>query len=90
MALIRIVYFSENRIDVSRRYGRIAQFLKTAVRHNRRNKVTGALLHDDLWFVQFLEGERSAVQATFDGILKDPRHANVTIISKTDTASRSI
>ena len=83
MSLLRIVYFSENRIGVSRRHARIGELLSTAITRNRQNQVTGALLRDDLWFVQVLEGSPAAVQATFDRIVPDPRHHNVKIISKT-------
>ena len=82
MALLRIIYFSENRIGFTSRNRRIRDLQAESVAKNARAKLSGALAHDDLWFIQVLEGEEAQVKSTFERILKDPRHANVSIISK--------
>ena len=88
MALLRIVYFSENRIGVMSRTRRMRDLQKQAIAKNTVAKLSGALAHDDLWFIQVLEGEEATVKSTFDRILKDPRHANVSIVSKGLVPSR--
>ncbi|QXQ07800.1 BLUF domain-containing protein [Sphingosinicellaceae bacterium] len=55
--------------------------LTTARRKNVDCGVTGALLVTEGRFVQALEGERDAVQATFDRISLDPRHENIEVLS---------
>jgi len=88
MSLQRLIYYSENRIGLSQRNKRIAELQATAIDRNRQNQITGALIHDDLWFVQTLEGDPRAVKETFERIAKDPRHANVKIICKAQVSAR--
>ena len=82
MSLSRIVYFSENRIEPTERDRQITELQRVAVSRNRRCQVTGALVYDDRWFAQALEGEIHFVEDILDSILRDARHANVTIVSK--------
>ena len=51
-----------------------------AVDRNRPIHIIGALVYDDLWLIQALEGEQSAVKSTFDRIARDKRHANPKIL----------
>ncbi|MGA2042539.1 MAG: BLUF domain-containing protein [Roseiarcus sp.] len=81
MRLSRIVYFSENRIEPAARAAQLADLRRVAVSRNRRRHITGALVYDDRWFAQALEGEIQFVEKTLDRILRDARHANVTIVS---------
>ena len=90
MPLVRLTYFSENQIDptagsVLRVLGEI---LNVSNKNNQRSEVTGALVFDDQWFVQVLEGERFAVWATFDRILEDSRHADVVIAEVVEIKTR--
>lgn len=55
--------------------------LASARRRNPMCGVTGALLVTEGRFVQALEGEREAVQATFDRISRDPRHEDIEVLS---------
>ena len=55
--------------------------LATARCRNPASGVTGALLVTEGRFVQALEGERDAVQSTFDRISLDPRHEQIEILS---------
>jgi len=88
MPLIRIVYFSENRLGLVRRHSKIAELQAVAIARNGENEITGALVYDDEWFVQVLEGEAQMVEATMQRIAKDPRHANVAVISRKPISER--
>lgn len=61
--------------------GEVEAILSTARRKNPACGVTGALLVTEGRFVQALEGERDAVQATFDRISLDPRHEDIEVLS---------
>jgi hypothetical protein len=61
---------------------------RVAVSRNRRRKITGALVYDDRWFAQALEGEIQFVEEILDSILRDTRHANVKITSTTIVSER--
>lgn len=54
--------------------------LATARERNSGCGVRGALLFTEGRFVQVLEGERAAVQDTFDRIVADPRHRDVEVL----------
>lgn len=83
MPLSRLVYFSENRIESVGRGARIAELQRVAQNRNRRRQITGALVYDDRWFAQALEGEIQCVEEILDSILRDARHANVKVTSRT-------
>jgi Sensors of blue-light using FAD len=83
MMLIRLTYFSRNRLDDwygSRDCG-IAEILATSVANNLRDSITGALICDDRWFVQALEGAENKVSAAFERILRDQRHRDVSLVT---------
>jgi hypothetical protein len=86
--LSRLIYFSENKVGPVAREAQIAKLMRVAVDRNRRRQITGALVYDDRWFAQALEGEPYALQETFELIEKDPRHANIQIISRVSVAGR--
>ncbi len=88
MALSRLVYFSENKIGPAGREAQIAKLQRVAVDRNRRRQITGALVYDDRWFAQALEGELDTVQETFALIAADPRHANIKITSTSAVPER--
>ena len=90
MILVRLTYYSRNHID---RLGgptddRIHDILIESVANNRRDDVTGALIHDDKWFAQALEGPEPAVSATFERILRDARHSDVRLIKMQPVPAR--
>jgi hypothetical protein len=90
MILVRLTYYSRNHID---RLGgpmddRIHDILIESVANNRRDDVTGALIHDDKWFAQALEGPETMVSATFERILRDPRHSDVRLIKMQPVPAR--
>ena len=90
MKLIRLTYFSCNRLD--QWYGSkdcgIAEILATSVANNLRDCITGALICDDRWFVQALEGVESKVSAAFERILRDQRHRDVSLVTMQAVSER--
>ena len=90
MTLVRLTYFSRNRIH--RLPGgaddRIADLIRVAVANNRRDDVTGGLIHDKKWFAQVLEGVERTVSRTFERILRDDRHSDVSLVTMQPIATR--
>jgi hypothetical protein len=83
MKLIRLTYFSRNRLSdwyASRDSG-ISEILAVSVANNLRDGVTGALICDERWFVQALEGAESKVSSAFERILRDQRHRDVSLVT---------
>jgi Sensors of blue-light using FAD len=81
MKLIRLTYFSRSCIEPDDRERCVKEIIATATANNRRDGVTGGLIFDDQWFVQELEGTESKVSATFERILRDRRHRNVSLVT---------
>src|SRR5436305_6042624 len=73
MTIVRLTYYSRNRIERAGApmHDRIHDILIESVANNRRDDITGALIHDDKWFAQALEGPEAMVSATFERILRD-------------------
>ena len=90
MTIVRLTYFSRNRVDQSGGpvHDRLHDILLKSVTNNRRDDVTGALIHDDKWFAQALEGPETMVSATFERILRDPRHSDVRLIKMQPVTAR--
>ncbi len=57
-------------------------------RNNKPKNITGALVFDDLWFLQVLEGDRQDVWHTFERIKDDERHSRVTLAEMCDVKER--
>lgn len=66
----------------------VDRMLATARRRNPEAGVTGALLFNEDWFVQLLEGDREAVHATYNRIAEDPRHEAVELLVDMANAAR--
>jgi hypothetical protein len=78
MPLVRLIYASAV-TDACDLKG-LKEILKIAREHNRKEGVTGVLCYDPQYFLQWLEGPRDKVNQLYTVILKDPRHAAVTIL----------
>ena len=80
--LYSLAYFSRNAITGSTETiaAEIRNILACARRNNAAQGVTGALLFSDGCFAQVLEGKQADVEAIFETIQCDPRHADVTIL----------
>jgi Sensors of blue-light using FAD len=82
MIITRLTYFSRNHCH---RPGQspddgIKDIWIESVANNRRDDVTGALIHDHAWFAQVLEGSEAVVSATFERILRDRRHSGIRLV----------
>jgi hypothetical protein len=90
MIITRLTYFSRNRFDrLDRSLDEgIKDILIESVANNRRDDVTGALIHDHAWFAQVLEGPEAAVSATFERILRDRRHSDIRLVKMQPVAER--
>ncbi len=90
MSLARLIYISENQIDPSRGslVGQLGSILSASNRNNRRDGITGALVFDDKWFLQALEGEKRAIWKTFERIAADERHTGTLLIEMMDVKER--
>ena len=80
--IYRLVYTSRNLIPGTEdeQAAVVAQILETSQRNNGKVGVTGALLFNSGTFAQVLEGPRTAVEATFERIQRDPRHSDVSVL----------
>ncbi len=59
-----------------------------AAAKNAKLSISGLLLYTPAYFVQVLEGERGAVESTFERIAKDSRHEEVVVLAKTEVQTR--
>jgi hypothetical protein len=83
MCLFRLIYYSKNTAnnpDDPNLRAELKDILDKAKEHNMANGVTGALLFNQVYFTQVLEGDRKAVTETFCRIIKDPRHSDHVIL----------
>ena len=89
--LIRLTYFSRNHLDRFNgpMHERVAEIVAASVANNTRDEISGALIYDAKWFVQILEGREEVVSRTFERILRDPRHADITLVAMPPIAERS-
>jgi hypothetical protein len=82
MFAIRLTYFSRSQIDHGGRstLHELGTILEASTRNNNEFGLTGALVFDERWFLQTLEGKRTAVWNTFRRIEADERHSDVTVV----------
>jgi hypothetical protein len=80
MIIVRLTYYSRSRVGPKDGPAHVHDILIESVANNRRDDITGALIHDDKWFAQVLEGPETKVTAAFERILRDPRHCDVRLI----------
>jgi hypothetical protein len=90
MPLVRIIYLSKYKLlpSFADYMGQLKDILASSQRNNKPRNVTGALLFDDEYFVQALEGDEADVKVIFDKICQDDRHFNLTVVEKANAPSR--
>lgn len=90
MLMMRLIYYSRQRLDqwYDDKERGIAEILAISVANNQRNSITGVLIWDDCWFVQALEGAERDVSTTFERILRDQRHRDVSLVTMEAVAER--
>ncbi len=92
MYLFRLIYYSKNSAvnpDDPHLRADLKDILETAKRNNMASGVTGALLFNQEYFAQVLEGDRKAVSETFCRIIKDPRHSEHVILDAQRYSSKN-
>lgn len=63
--------------------------LKVSRANNTKNHVTGLLIFDGTTFCQILEGEKAALDLTYEKIKKDDRHIDYTLFHSGQIESRN-
>jgi hypothetical protein len=81
----RIVYCSRAAYDVSA--DELVALLQSARRHNAAAGVSGMLLYSCQSFVQVLDGDAAALDATFDRIVRDAMHSRIRVLLEGDVAA---
>lgn len=87
MRLVRAIYVS--RIGDAIGPADIEHILESARTHNHKNAITGILCFNGDYFLQCLEGSRSAVNKTYCKIVGDPRHREVTLLEYREASERN-
>ena len=67
----------------------VDDILHSARHNNLRHGITGVLSFGNGYFLQILEGSRSAVEAAYEKICLDPRHSHVKQVNITSVDQRS-
>ncbi len=62
--------------------------LEKARVRNEQDEITGFLLYADESFLQILEGEEAVLGATYERIVKDPRHTGVRLLQRSPISRR--
>jgi hypothetical protein len=80
--LYRLAYCSKSKLTgaATALQQDIQEILDVSRRNNHAASVTGALLFNAGFFAQVLEGDRDAIEQTFERITCDPRHAETMIL----------
>jgi len=66
----------------------VDSILASSTRNNPENDITGVLVATETHFLQILEGEFKALNATFQRITRDKRHNTVQLIGFTEISER--
>jgi hypothetical protein len=87
--LTRLVYFSKNKIPTDGSVAvQLKQILASAIKNNVHFAITGGLVFNRNYFMQVLEGDRSAVTKVFTTICGDPRHDQIELVDMKDAGQR--
>ena len=84
--LVRLLYASRatGKIDCAA----VQDIMQQSHSHNPHNGITGILCHSDKLYMQVLEGGRDVINALYAKILRDPRHADVTLLHYEEIGER--
>jgi hypothetical protein len=86
MFLVRLIYTSKTNDDFGPED--IGNILEKARINNAKKDVTGLLCFNNKFFLQCLEGSRTAVNETYHDILNDKRHSDIIMLSYTEVIER--
>jgi predicted outer membrane protein len=84
--LIRLVYASTATKPVNREV--LDAILKTARLRNEVRDLTGLLVFDHQYFLQVIEGHRSAVSLLLSKLFADSRHSELTVLEFDEISQR--
>jgi len=84
--LSELIYASEVRDDLGTT--EVKEILAVSQRNNARDRVTGALIFNSRYFLQWLEGERADVTRVYNRIAADNRHTKAVILCYQDAVCR--
>ncbi|GLS25807.1 BLUF domain-containing protein [Marinibactrum halimedae] len=87
MFLTRLVYASKKSPKFCS--SDIDDILETARKHNGSLGITGLLCFNRQYFLQALEGPRSAINSTYYRITQDKRHSDMLILSYEEIRERN-
>ena len=88
-SLLRLIYRSrQTAATASDLDFAVGQIIRSSIRHNREDNLTGLLITIQGVFVQALEGPSAAVRGAYDRIMHDPRHADLVLISASEVDKR--
>ncbi len=79
-AILQLVYIS--RASAPLDDAALEELAQGAAMANADNAITGLLLHDGSRFIQALEGDANAVDATMARIARDARHASIAYVER--------
>jgi hypothetical protein len=66
----------------------LVELLNQARNHNKKEEITGMLLHLNGKFIQVLEGDQKKVKQLYHRIENDERHKRVTLLLEGESANR--
>ena len=78
MNIVRLIYAS--RLKKKLDHAAVEKIADVSRRNNKKLGVTGALCSSPRGFLQILEGPPEAVNELYNRIVRDPRHADVTLL----------
>lgn len=84
--LVRLIYASRAAQPITPET--LHPIIRTARAHNAAAGITGVLVFADGVFLQLLEGGRNAVNALYNRIARDARHADLVLLAYDEVAER--
>jgi len=86
MNLVRLIYASRLAPNAGPRD--VQKILEAARSNNPVKGITGALCYDDTYFLQCIEGPRTAINQLYKSILADMRSTHATLLEYSDIHER--
>ena len=86
--LVRLLYASRTTSEIDEAL--VASILERSLQNNLEHGITGVLCTTSPGnvFVQLLEGGRAAVNELYGNIIRDPRHADITLLDYAEITER--
>lgn len=84
--MVQIIYTSRVSSNVS--FDDVARILTFASKNNSEKNITGMMLYSPQYFMQCIEGEKSAIEELMQKILKDKRHHDIHIYGSKSITQR--